>query len=119
MQIVGLQPQTKLPDYLNQMDVFVFPTQLAESLGLVAVEAMACGCPVLASDFAAPGDYVKDGINGYKFPVGDSDTLAMLLEKMRTLSENERTALKEGALATAQQFATNKVTEALKKILLE
>lgn len=116
----GLLPQAELANVYRNIDVFVFPTERqGESLGLVAVEAMACGCPVLASDFAAPADYVADGINGYKFPVGNSEELAKRIEKMRSASEIERTVLREGALATAQQYSRQQVTQTLKKILLE
>lgn len=116
----GLLPQAELANVYRNIDVFVFPTERqGESLGLVAVEAMACGCPVIASDFAAPADYVADGVNGYKFPVGDSDALARLLEKMQALPENERAALRAGALATAQQYTRQQVTCTLGKILLE
>ena len=119
IDFVGPQPQTYLPDYINRMDVFVFPTQLTESLGLVALEAMACGVPVIASDFAAPADYVSDGQNGYKFPVGDSEALAQVLEKFRALPEKTRDQLQGGALATAQGYTRQQVTQTLEKILLE
>lgn len=92
-EILGALPQRELPDWLNQMDVFVFPTQLLESLGLVAVEAMACGVPVIASDHAAPADYVADGVNGYKFPVGDSNALAQALETFRALPEDRKSVV--------------------------
>ena len=79
---------------------------------------MACGCPVIASDFAAPADYVIDGVNGYKFPVGDSDALAQALEKYRALPKDSRAQLRQGALTTAGQYTRQQVTEVLKKILL-
>ena len=119
VEIAGAQPQQKLPDYLNRMDIFVFPTELKESLGLVAIEAMACGCPVIASDFAAPADYVVDGVNGYKFPVGDSVALTRLLDKMQSMPEQETAVLREGALATARRYTRQQVTYTLEKILLE
>ena len=71
-----LLPQEKLAEIYNLLDVFIFPTTAAESLGLVAIEAMACGVPVIASDFAAPKYYVKDSVNGYLFKMSDSIELA-------------------------------------------
>lgn len=118
--LYGLLPQRELAEIYRNIDVFVFPTERAgESLGLVAVEAMACGCPVIASDFAAPADYVKDGVNGYKFSVGNKDALAQTLEIFRALPEDIREQLHQGALATARQYTRQQVTETLKKILLE
>ncbi|MBQ8796830.1 MAG: glycosyltransferase family 4 protein [Oscillospiraceae bacterium] len=119
LETLGGQPQDQLPGYCNQMDVFVFPTMLQESLGLVAVEAMACGVPVIASDFAAPADYIADGENGYKFPVGDAQKLADAITAFRALPPDARKALSERALQTAQEYTREKVTEALGKILLE
>ncbi len=43
VEYVGLKPQGELPRYFSRMDVFVFPTIRSESLGLVGLEAMACG----------------------------------------------------------------------------
>ena len=119
MEFAGEQPQAALPGFLNQMDVFVFPTTLAESLGLVAVEAMACGIPVVASDNAAPADYVKEGINGYKFPVGDSEALAQVLMKFQVLPADLQAELQKGALETASKFDRATITQNLKSILEE
>lgn len=119
VEFAGEQPQAALPGFLNQMDVFVFPTTLAESLGLVAVEAMACGIPVVASDNAAPADYVEEGVNGYKFPVGDSEALAQALIKFRALPEDLQAKLQKGALETASKFDRATVTQNLKSILEE
>lgn len=47
------------------MDLFVFPTQLEESLGLVGLEAMACGVPVIGSCIGGLTDYIEEGTNGF------------------------------------------------------
>ena len=119
VELAGEQPQTALPGFLNQMDVFVFPTTLAESLGLVALEAMACGVPVVVSDFGAPADYISEGVNGYKFPAGDIDALAKVLTSVRNLPEQTRKALQENAVATARDFTRQQVSERMEKILME
>lgn len=114
----GLQPQHALPDIYRKLDVFAFPTERAgESLGLVAVEAMACGAPVIASDYAAPADYVIDGVNGYKFPVGDAEALATQLQKLQALSRQERELLRQGALETATAYTREAATKTLQSIL--
>lgn len=119
-ELYGLLPQTELAEIYNRIDVFVFPTERrGESLGLVAIEAMACGCPVIASDFAAPADYIDNGVNGYKYPVGDAEALKQALEKMRNLPEIDRAALREGALSTAQRYTRYQVSRTLEKILME
>lgn len=58
-----LLPQEELVSIYNVSDAFIFPTRReGESLGLVAIEAMACGTPVIASDFAAPKYYVQEDV---------------------------------------------------------
>lgn len=120
IHLQGLQPQSALARIYNEIDVFAFPTERAgESLGLVAVEAMACGTPVIASDFAAPADYVVDGTNGYKFPKADAQALCQRLLQLRSLSEEHRNRLRSGALETAQKYTRSAVTQVLKTILME
>ncbi len=120
IKLEGLLPQSELPRVYHSIDVFLFPTRRAgESLGLVAIEAMACGVPVIASDFAAPAYYIKDGKNGYKFPVEDSKALAETIDKFRRLSPEALQILRQGALETAKEYEMGAITAALKTILLE
>lgn len=120
VQRYGLLPQKDLARIYNEIDVFVFPTERkGESLGLVAIEAMACGTPVIASDYAAPAYYMVNGENGYTFPMGDAGSLAKALQAFRSLPEEKRAALRAGALATAQCYTRQSVTRVLEKILLE
>lgn len=109
------QPQEKLADYYNMLDIFVFAAAAAESLGLVAIEAMACGAPVFASDYAAPKYYVEDGENGYKFPLGNFEKLSSLIESFISLSDEEKEHVKLGAIKTAKMYNT----DASKKVLRE
>lgn len=111
------QPQDKLPEIYNIIDLFVFPTISSESLGLVAIEAMACGCPVVASDCAAPGEYIIENVNGKKFPKGDYKSLA---DCIKTYLESDicyRQMLKDGALSTAEDYGTEKAKELLYKTM--
>ncbi|MBQ6659893.1 MAG: glycosyltransferase family 4 protein [Lachnospiraceae bacterium] len=101
-----LLPQAKLTEIYNMLDAFIFPTiSDSESLGLVAIEAMTCGAPVIASDKAAPAYYVKDGVNGYKFEVGNADALAEKITEFAKLSTETRQVLHDGAKATAAEYS--------------
>ncbi len=109
-----LLEQKKLADIYNVLDVFVFPTTSAsESLGLVAIEAMACGCPVIASDFAAPKYYVIDGYNGYKFEKGNDKQLASILTRYSVSSKSIRAELADGALKTAASYSRKTILDHL------
>jgi D-inositol-3-phosphate glycosyltransferase len=63
----GTMDQTDLPAYYSAADVFVMPSHY-ESFGLAALEAMACGTPVIASRVGGLKAFVKDGRVGYLIP---------------------------------------------------
>ena len=95
-----LQGQSLIDAY-HAMDVFGFASH-SETQGMVVVEAMAAGLPVVA--VAAPGvrEVLKDGRNGRLLPEDDREAMA---DAMVALADTEcRSAMAEGALATAQAF---------------
>ena len=65
-------------------DIFVFPSRL-ETFGLVVVEAMAAGLPVVAARVGGVPETVRDGVNGYTFASGD---IAGLLDGLRAMTEH-------------------------------
>ena len=72
---VGPQPQDVLPVYYAAADVTVLPSYY-ESFGMVALEAMACGSPVIASRVGGLVTTVRDGVTGFLVPDGDVEALA-------------------------------------------
>lgn len=70
-----------LPDYYNLADLLVLPSlNSAEAFGIVLLEAMACGVPVLASDLPGVRSVVKPGENGFVFQTGNKDDLKRKIE---------------------------------------
>lgn len=113
-----LLPEDKLIDIYNILSVLVFPTEReGESLGLVALEAMSCGIPVIASDFAAPKYYVKNGYNGYKYEVGNYKQLSSCIKKYSLLNNCEKNQLANNAFITASKFFEDNIITNLKLIL--
>ena len=72
---VGPQPQSVLPLYYAAADVTVLPSYY-ESFGMVALEAMACGSPVIASRVGGLVTTVRDGVTGFLIPEADVEALA-------------------------------------------
>ena len=67
--------------YLEAADIFVLPS-LHEGFGLVYLEAMHCGLPVIASSTGGQIDFLKDGETGFLVPVGDVQALAASIERL-------------------------------------
>jgi len=72
-----------LPSYLTSADVFVLPS-VDESLGLVVLEALKCGTPVVATKVGGIIDMVINGKNGFLVPPRDSSALAEAIVKVLT-----------------------------------
>jgi len=112
--------QSDLADMYNCFDIFVFPTEReGESLGLVAIEAMTCGTPVIASDFAAPKYYIRNGINGYKFEKGNVTALVKCLLHYSTIDKTTVELLKKNAIETSKYYYTENILENLQQIFKE
>ena len=99
-------PQVELPSYYRDFDLFCFPTKRkAESLGLVGLEAMACGTPVLGSDIGGIKSYVKHGINGYLLRLDNLVTdIVTYGKEYNSMKENQRMSLIKSAVETAQYY---------------
>lgn len=66
-----------LVDFYNKIDVLVFPTELNESLGLVGLESLFCGTPVISSEIGGIRGYLKHEINGLFFKPGDLNDMVL------------------------------------------
>jgi glycosyltransferase involved in cell wall biosynthesis len=71
-------------DLLQHGRAFVFPIRWEEPFGLVMIEALACGMPVVATPCGAATEIVKDGASGYLRP--DLDSLARCLESVERVA---------------------------------
>jgi D-inositol-3-phosphate glycosyltransferase len=72
---LGKQAQDSLPDYYAAADAVIMPSHY-ESFGMVALEAMACGTPVIASEVGGLAFLIKDGETGFHVPDHDPEALA-------------------------------------------
>ncbi|MFC4543895.1 glycosyltransferase [Halosolutus amylolyticus] len=87
VRFLGFLDREDLPAFYSALDVFVFPSPV-ETQGLVALEATACGTPVVAVDAGALTDSVIYGETGYRYDPGDLAAFRWAIR--RALSENDR-----------------------------
>ena len=106
---LGKRNQNTLPYYYSAAEVVVMPSHY-ESFGMVALEAMACGTPVIASRVGGLAHLIKDGETGYFVPAMDPQALS---EKLRLIFINQglRANLGRQAVTYAQNFRWEWVTE--------
>ncbi|GAB4489418.1 MAG: glycosyltransferase [Anaerolineales bacterium] len=78
---LGKRGQDTLPYYYSAAEVLVMPSHY-ESFGMVALEAMACGTPVVASQVGGLAFLVQDGVTGFTVPDGDPEALCDRLTRL-------------------------------------
>jgi phosphatidylinositol alpha-mannosyltransferase len=80
--MLGTVPHRELPSYHAACEVFCAPATGRESFGIVLVEAMAAGLPVVASDIAGYREVLRDGVEGTLVPPGHPHALAAAVGRM-------------------------------------
>lgn len=95
-------PHECLQQYYSCASVFVFPS-LVEGFGLVLLEAMACGIPVITTPNTAGVDFITDGVEGFIIPIRDVEALQ---EKLNWCYENpqELAVMGQAARKKAEQL---------------
>jgi D-inositol-3-phosphate glycosyltransferase len=106
---VGAVPHERLPLYYSAADVTVMPSSY-ESFGLVAVESLACGTPVVASRVGGLTSIVRDGETGFLVPWRDA---ALFAERVRRVLEDEafRTRLAAHARPSVLEYGWDRIAD--------
>ena len=87
VHFLGSKKQNQLKKYYSAADVLVMPS-LYESFGLVVVEALACGTPVIASRIGEMMNIIKEGKNGFYLNPNDPPSLSFRLKSLFTQKNN-------------------------------
>ena len=110
VEFLGPIPHDDLPALMSRAACAAFPALGGEALGLVLVEAMAAGLPVVASDIDGYRIASADGAAAILSPPGDAAALALNLARVRS-DEQLRAALIARGRASAQRFDARVIAE--------
>ena len=118
VRFAGFVEEDTKPLYYRAADVFCLPSVMKhEIFGIVNLEAMACGVPIVASKIGGVPDVVKDGENGLLVLPRDSDAFAdaiiYLLE-----SEDVRKTMGENGQKKVEDYSWERISEATEKVYL-
>ncbi|MEO8727541.1 MAG: glycosyltransferase family 4 protein, partial [Acidobacteriaceae bacterium] len=84
VEMTGAVPKSQLLEYMSRSHVMVLPS-IDEGFGMVQGEAMACGCPVIATTHTGAENLFTDGVEGFIVPPRDPEALA---DRLRRLADD-------------------------------
>jgi glycosyltransferase involved in cell wall biosynthesis len=102
VEFLGVQPQVEVVRYMSSSHVMVLPS-IEEGLALVLGQAMACGCPVIASTNTGAEDLFSDGVEGFIVPIRDPDALKARIQQLADDPALQR-SMSEAALRRVQNL---------------
>ncbi|WP_273836757.1 glycosyltransferase [Halococcus sp. PRR34] len=108
VRFLGFLDRDELPSFYSALDVFGFPSPV-ETQGLVALEAMACGTPVVGVEAGALVETIDDGVTGYHYDRGDVAGFRAALD--RALADRDRLA--ENCLSQRESMSVERAVDAL------
>jgi D-inositol-3-phosphate glycosyltransferase len=114
---LGKRSQDSLPYYYSAAEMVIMPSHY-ESFGMVALESMACGTPVIASLVGGLIHLVEDGVTGYHVPVDDPLALSQRISSL--LGDKAlRYRMGHDAFAFAKKFSWENIVERVLQVYVE
>jgi D-inositol-3-phosphate glycosyltransferase len=114
VMFLGARDQDMLQYYYSAAEMVVMPSDY-ESFGMVALEAMACGTPVIASDVGGLAVLVRHGRTGYRVPARDPAALAAKITRLLT-NEGLRRRIGQRAACWAESYAWPRITDQIERL---
>lgn len=104
--------------FLRNSKALLFPIQWNEPFGLVMIEAMACGTPVIAFDRGSVSEVVKDGVTGFIVPKNEGvPGLVKAIKKLQSLTSQQYQSMRSACRAHVEKnFSVEKMVEGYEKV---
>lgn len=99
-----------IPELLAQSDIFIL-TSRREPFGIALLEAMAAGCPVIATRSGGPESIITDEVNGLLVDVGDSNGIAQWIARLLDQEPLRQRLANEGKRTVMQYYDTTTITD--------
>jgi glycosyltransferase involved in cell wall biosynthesis len=122
---LGIEDRVRFLGYVDDIgewyaafDAFLL-TSLNEGTPVVAIEAMASGVPVVATDAGGTRTVVDDGETGFLVPIGDVDALAERLQRLRDDPELRTRFAETGRTRTRERFSTQRMLDDVERLYEE
>ena len=116
VNFIGPYEHKKFPQILSKQDIFILPSW-DEAFGVVYIEAMAMGLPVIAANDAGAVDIINDGKDGYLVMPRKVKDISDAIIKYQALSPEEKEKMSINALKKSEAFTWKKNAENLAKII--
>jgi glycosyltransferase involved in cell wall biosynthesis len=114
---LGFQKKDFIIQEMSRCSALIVPSLCYEQFGLIIIEALSCGTPVIASDIGAPADLVCEGTTGLHFTAGSPSDLSEKLDKWHSIPEIDKQVYYRNAVKSyCNQFTANKNLDQLTSI---
>jgi glycosyltransferase involved in cell wall biosynthesis len=107
-----------IPDLMRTFDIFLLPS-LWEGFGIVLIEALAAGKPIVATNTSSIPEIVEDGRNGILVPPENSEAISDALTRLISEPELKTKFGKEGQKIVQEKFTTERMINNYEKIFSE
>jgi glycosyltransferase involved in cell wall biosynthesis len=118
VMVMGSWPHAAVMEAYRRSSFSMLPSTCPETFGIVVIEAMSMGRPVIASRIAGLADVVNDGENGFLVPPGDVEALRKSIQQLVD-DPALRQRLGQGALRRAQDFRSSVVVPRIEAVYEE
>jgi len=108
LELHGWASRSEVIDLLDETSVFVFPSLWPETLGIVGIEALSRGVPVVASDVGGVGEWCLDGKTGYRVPPKDGAAIADRVARLLSDEDRLRAFGEQGLELIREKFRPEK-----------